>query len=136
MKRIILYLPLLIIGASLAWVTVANSLPVWTKMDCQEFRVKAMEQNWYRSGKLTQEEWYDKLDKHCSSNNMYPSVCSYCDCVIKLNIGLAGISHGICPNCMEKAWKELDMLPDQEMLDAKKAFNERGKLFKVYLQRS
>jgi len=37
---------------------------------------------------------------------------------------------------MEKAYKENNLLPDPEMIDAQKAFNEKGRLFKIYLKRS
>ena len=108
----------------------------FTKSQVQEFRVRVMEHRWYKSGKLTQEEWYEKLDRHCRSNHLYPTVCSYCDRVVKLNKGIAGISHGICPNCMEDAYRENDLLPDPEMIDARKEFNELNRTYEVYLKRS
>ena len=156
MKRIILILTLLTLAGILAHTVVYGDmvkmksgfkfaphkeLQPWSKFQLpkkylQLFVVKDMEQKWYRSGLLTQEEWYDKLENHCRSNHLYPTVCSYCDSVVKLNKGLAGISHGICPNCMERAYLDNDLLPDPEMIDAQKEFNELNRTYEVYTKRS
>jgi hypothetical protein len=84
-------------------------------MSSHEFILRVLEVKMIKEG-LTPQEREKHIQAYCVRNEKTATICSACKKVMKLNDWScgAGLSHGICFDCMKEHYKDLTI--DHEMI--------------------
>jgi len=109
-----------------------SALTPWTAMDKHDFKVRSMYEYYVVQGQMNKDKWQEKLSKYCKGQNVIVSVCSYCDLILGVKKGGQSISHGACYACLDKVYKEMNLMPDPQMPRARKELNEKIHRFEMF----
>jgi len=113
-----------------------HALNPWSRMDSHYFKTRAMCMQYFKSGQMDKDEWYEKLNEYCEKHNVLVSVCSVCNDITDVKKDGCGISHGYCYDCLIKVYKEMELEPDEDLLHVKDEMNRKNKMWSIYLEKS